>query len=128
MTPPDEYVSEYQRVVDDIANDRLKDKSPADLKQMRLVLISQHETDKFYSGAQPYISIVEGEIAGRKSNRLVWWTILVAIVATVFSAIAAWPVMREWIPASQGASQSGDTDSSSGNKGSTNLSTAPPLK
>lgn len=117
-------LEDYERVVDDIANDRLKDKSPADLKKMRLVLISRHETDKFYSGAQPYISIVEWEIAGRKSNRLVWWTIWVAIVATVFAAIAAWPVIREWIP----ASQRGDKDSNQGNKGSTNVSKAPPLK
>ena len=34
----------------------------------------------------------------RRSHRVVWWALLVAIASMIFAAIAAWPILRSWIP------------------------------
>lgn len=89
----------YQKAVEDIATDKLKSKSRKELLEMRMVLVSYHELNKSFSNAMPFISMVDNQIAKRESaftNGLLLWA---AIIAAIFAVIAAWPIVRDWIPA-----------------------------
>jgi hypothetical protein len=81
------------RIKDAIA----KNQTDRELAELR----KQHEATIGKSGA------IEGALISLKMpHKLHWWLLWVAIMTAIFAGIAAWPVIREWLPASQPANKS----------------------
>src|SRR5580704_8714416 len=59
--------------------------------------------------SEAFQSMALSELQRRHANKKPHWTMtpgfIVMIITMVFAAIAAWPVIRQWIPASQPASK-----------------------